>query len=255
MTNDVGGLLDRRKAEVGLEVDDVLDVVTAARIEELHAAVLQLEGEGRFGRLRSSRAQEVADAHDAEQAFLNEHGFATYNDYRLRIRRTVTGAPGPSRSTGAPAPNAPCDAPTATEQSDEGGTAPEASPLSVEGPVLGADELAAAVDEGAPRGRAHPASSAVPLQTEPWIAAVRREFDSYVIAQSELAEARAALARDEASRRAADIVAQATGCFEESQAFLAEVTALTERIVAPFDSLLVLMAERRAPVDATVSAL
>ena len=68
---------------------DVLDRETIDQIEELHGAVVRAEAEQRFGLLRGKRTRQVAEAEAAEQAFLNQHGFATYNDFRLRIRRST----------------------------------------------------------------------------------------------------------------------------------------------------------------------
>src|SRR5690242_12737051 len=72
---------------------DVLDRETIEKIEELHAAVVRAEAEQRFGLLRGKRTRQVAEAEAAEQAFLNLHGFATYNDFRLRIRRSTVADP------------------------------------------------------------------------------------------------------------------------------------------------------------------
>jgi hypothetical protein len=72
---------------------DVLDRETIERIEELHAAVVRAEAEQRFGLLRGKRTRQVAEAEAAEQAFLHEQGFATYNDFRLRIRRSTVAEP------------------------------------------------------------------------------------------------------------------------------------------------------------------
>jgi len=72
---------------------DVLDRDTIEKIEELHATVVRAEAEQRFGLLRGKRTRQVAEAEAAEQAFLHEHGFATYNDFRLRIRRSTVVEP------------------------------------------------------------------------------------------------------------------------------------------------------------------
>src|SRR3984893_5206561 len=68
---------------------DVLDRETIDQIEELHGAVVRAEAEQRFGLLRGKRTRQGAEAEAAEQAFLHQHGFATYNDFRLRIRRST----------------------------------------------------------------------------------------------------------------------------------------------------------------------
>jgi hypothetical protein len=77
---------------------DVLDRETIEKIEELHAVVVRAEAEQRFGLLRGKRTRQVAEAEAAEQAFLNEHGFATYNDFRLRIRRSTVADPNEGRA-------------------------------------------------------------------------------------------------------------------------------------------------------------
>ncbi|HVM65908.1 MAG TPA: hypothetical protein VMU14_13670 [Acidimicrobiales bacterium] len=71
----------------------MLDRETIEKIEDLHAAVVRAEAEQRFGLLRGKRTRQVAEAEAAEQAFLHEHGFATYNDFRLRIRRSTVVEP------------------------------------------------------------------------------------------------------------------------------------------------------------------
>jgi hypothetical protein len=77
---------------------DVLDRETIEKIEDLHAAVVRAEAEQRFGLLRGKRTRQVAEAEAAEQAFLHEHGFATYNDFRLRIRRSTVVEPDNTRA-------------------------------------------------------------------------------------------------------------------------------------------------------------
>jgi hypothetical protein len=73
--------------------DDVLDADVVKRIEELHTAVLWAENDHRSTRGKRGATPTVAEA--AEQAYLAEHGFATYNDFRLRIRRVVVTAEPP----------------------------------------------------------------------------------------------------------------------------------------------------------------
>jgi hypothetical protein len=86
--------LNRRRVTPEQPTDDVLSVETIARIEELHSTVLWAEKERRFGILRPRRGEELRAAVSAEQDFLNEHGFASYNEFRLRIRRSKAVAPG-----------------------------------------------------------------------------------------------------------------------------------------------------------------
>jgi hypothetical protein len=84
--------LNRRQVTPEQPTDDVLSVETISRIEELHSTVLWAEKERRFGMLRPRRAEELLAAQSAEQEFLDEHGFASYTDFRLRIRRSKVGA-------------------------------------------------------------------------------------------------------------------------------------------------------------------
>ncbi len=76
----------------------MLDRDTIEQIEELHAAVVRAEAEQRFGLLRGKRTRQVAEAEAAEQAYLNAQGFATYNDFRLRIRRSTVFEPDNARA-------------------------------------------------------------------------------------------------------------------------------------------------------------
>jgi len=82
-----------------------LDSATISGIEALHAAVLKAEAEQRFGLLRGRRSKQLTEAEEAENEFLERNGFATYNDFRLRVRR----------STPAPPPPPPLPAPVVTE--------------------------------------------------------------------------------------------------------------------------------------------
>jgi len=68
---------------------DALDPQTVEEIERLRSAVMQAEAEQRFGVGRTKRSELLVAAEEAERAFLNAHGFASYNDYRLRIRRST----------------------------------------------------------------------------------------------------------------------------------------------------------------------
>src|SRR5579872_3090275 len=72
-----------------------LDSATISAIEALHAAVLKAEAEQRFGLLRGRRSKQLTEAEDAEKEFLDANGFATYNDFRLRVRRSTPAPPPP----------------------------------------------------------------------------------------------------------------------------------------------------------------
>ena len=68
---------------------DVLDSQTVDEIERLRSAVVHAEAEHRFGVGRGKRSELLVAAEEAEHAFLNSHDFGSYNDYRLRIRRST----------------------------------------------------------------------------------------------------------------------------------------------------------------------
>jgi len=68
---------------------DALDPRTVDEIERLRSAVMHAEAEQRFGVGRTRRTELLVAAEEAERAFLNAQGFASYNDYRLRIRRST----------------------------------------------------------------------------------------------------------------------------------------------------------------------
>ena len=88
------GAVDRQPDEPALTSnDDVLDAEVVNRIEELHNAVISAEREHRSMWPKRAPMPPV----EAEQSYLAEHGLASYNDFRLRIRRTVVSAePSPS---------------------------------------------------------------------------------------------------------------------------------------------------------------
>jgi len=98
---------------------DVLDRETIEKIEELHAAVVRAEAEQRFGLLRGKRTRQAGEAEAAEQEFLHLHGFATYNDFRLRIRRSTVAEPYNGRDPWPEAYRFGTDAPTGPMHGDE----------------------------------------------------------------------------------------------------------------------------------------
>jgi len=140
-----------------------LDSATISAIEALHATVLKAEAEQRFGLLRGRRTKQLTDAEEAEREFLDRNGFATYNDFRLRIRR----------STPAPPPPPPLPAPLVTEAatpvglgtpvptgfippaSDSDG--PRSGPGAEAGTTSGIESAPSDVEPGAPTGVAVPA--------------------------------------------------------------------------------------------------
>jgi hypothetical protein len=117
--------------------NDVLDRGTIDRIEELHGAVMRAEAEHRFGLMRSKRTPEAIEAEAAERAFLAEHGFAGYTDYRLRIRRA---APGRVPTTSP----APIDKATLDPAGGGGAASP---PPSEKAPATGANDVQPSITE------------------------------------------------------------------------------------------------------------
>jgi hypothetical protein len=159
MSGGVGEYLRQRGRAADEPADDALDPSTVARIEELHSASLNAEAERRFAPLKGWRGQEPTEAKLAEEAFLNEHGFATYNDFRLRIRRSAVALPvGPDDAGEADAwqdPGATADTPGATVAGIDAGAAVSEVPAAKDAPLL------------AP-------VSALPLQTGPFMSALKR---------------------------------------------------------------------------------
>jgi hypothetical protein len=87
-----GAIDDRLPDEPALTPsDDVLDAEVVDRIEELHNAVMVVDGERRSMWGKRAALPTVAEA--AEEAYLAAQGFASYTDFRLRIRRTVVAEP------------------------------------------------------------------------------------------------------------------------------------------------------------------
>ncbi len=156
--------------------DDVLDRETIDTIEELHSAVVQAEAEQRFGLTRGRRPRPPVEAQAAEHAFLAVRGFATYNDFRLRIRRSTAGpgaARGPSRVARttrrrrAPRGNDWRNpTPMVRRRTSRSGRAPLRSPRSKPRVVmLRAPSSNAASGHSSPRSRPTPTSSSAPRST------------------------------------------------------------------------------------------
>jgi len=224
MSGDVSEFLERRKAEVGLPVDDTLDPPTVDRIEALHSAVLAAEAERRFSKFGGRRAQELEDARAAEQEFLDAQGFASYNDYRLRIRRSaavVTPVVGDAPSSG----------------DDAGAAGNREAPCDPGGPCGPVDGEVPAVPDAGPEqlvtsGVAQAVPAVAPLQTGPFMAELKRELDAYLTDQSKIADARAARIVEDASRRGADVVAHARRRLEEAELLMAQATGLAQQMSA-----------------------
>src|SRR5581483_3965593 len=246
MNGDVSEFLERRKAEAGLPVDDTLDPPTVARIEALHSAVLAAEAERRFSKFGGRRSQELEDACTAEQAFLEAQGFASYNDYRLRIRRS---APAVAQLVG--------DAPSTGDETAETGydgiaCDAECPPGSVEGeastvPGGGPDRLVTSGPQAAPQ--------AASLQTGPFIAELKRELDAYLADQTEKTDARAAKIVEAASRRGAEMIAQARQRLEEAELLMSDATAVARSVTAPVEGFLSAVEESAGRMDRVLAEL
>jgi len=187
---------------------DTLHPATVAEIERLRTAVLNAEAEQRFGVGHGRRSDLVLAAEEAERTFLNAHGFATYNDYRLRIRRsTVISASSVGGATSTP------DA-SLTEPDDVAAdtpTGPDAADVEAE------SDSAVAVDraveslprpqlDGAPAGAAGEHLHAF---ASVFVAAVITATDEMVASVIDAAEAQAATTLAQASTQAADITERA----------------------------------------------
>jgi hypothetical protein len=237
MTGGIGDYLDRKHVPYEQTGDDMLDPGTVDRIEELHAAVLVTEAERRFGRRHTG---ELGDAQDEERAFLNAHGFATYNDYRLRIRRSVA-----DTEPALPVPEAASTGPVATS-ADAGAVAAPAEPVA-SAPAVGGHTTEVApvlVDDSVLRSL-----------TGPWIAELKRELDRYLEARVEAADAQADNILSEASRRADDVVTHATQAFDVAEALLRDVTALVGRLAEKAERVVVTTSASRAPLGSVAAAL
>jgi hypothetical protein len=170
--------------------DDALDPETIARIEDLHSATLEEDAHRRFGSRKGSRSRELGEARLAEQEFLNEHGFATYNDYRLRIRRSTVVTqearevvdPTGASPEAAPVTGAPClpETPPA-EALDAGNILP--------GPAVPKEDAAEGAREEA---------AASPWVAQSWATALRAEFDRVLAVRVRMADQGAGDAGDSA---------------------------------------------------------
>ena len=243
MSGEVGEYLDGKGLEFNRPSDDALDPSTVATIEELHTAVLRAEAGRRFG---GRNSHEIDEARSAEHAFLQERGFATYNDYRLRIRRStvatsttaVEGAVNPSEA-------AVSDSASLAAPSDQGVVAEAPEP----------EMAVASPDQPVTAGATNPSQQPAPLQAGPFIASLKRELDGYLAEQNALVEDRAAEILGAASRHAGEMLAQARRSLDQMDTFMAEATALASRMAAATESMLPVVAEVHASVSAVRAAL
>jgi hypothetical protein len=201
--------------------DDVLDRETIDTIEELHSAVVRAEAEQRFGMVRGRRPRPPVEAQAAEYAFLAMHGFATYNDFRLRIRR----------STARPVPTI------------ESGPRDERNLLPADRGVLPAKPDAS----GQMTDQAEPSRLAVTgLQAEsgdaagaeflrrirPLLAAFQADADELIASRVEDVERQSAEIVDRASDEAAEIVGRATRAADAVTALVMDAAGQSEHLLA-----------------------
>ncbi|HVM63613.1 MAG TPA: hypothetical protein VMU14_02045 [Acidimicrobiales bacterium] len=184
MNNGIGEYLRSRGAVWDDAPGDVLDADTIWKIEQLQTAVLELEGERRFGR-SSARSGELEALQKEVQALLEEHGFASYNDYRLCVRRAraaTTVGPPPSAPgawvAAAPVPYVEAEEPGA--DGDAGGAEPCGEPEG-HGPGSalaspGASEALVVLGQ-VPEDMLAPSGDAAVARAEELALALRREFD------------------------------------------------------------------------------
>jgi hypothetical protein len=195
------------------EADDVLDRETVDRIEELHAAVARAEAEQRFGVLRKRSGQAEAEA--AEREFLHGRGFASYTDYRLRIRRSrvggrydpsVTPAPVVSREHGPVAPG-----PVVRNEPEQDRGAPASRGVEwalAAGAPTQCAELARAYDQ--------------------FFVRLRAEADRLVELRLQHAEREAADVRDSAAREAAELMRHAREVGGAVRSLIGDLANLSE---------------------------
>jgi vacuolar-type H+-ATPase subunit H len=270
---------------------DVLDRETIDQIEELHGAVVRAEAEQRFGLLRGKRTRQVAEAEAAEQAFLHQHGFATYNDFRLRIRRSTAlheQEPAAALDGGlafhdgidAPAASDPREQPTDTTGSesdpawardtdsehDDGADAAPDDERSEEG-----SEQMGPLPESAPAPAAAPpvpsfapkadgdhagaASNDFRRLTEPLFATLQAETDRFVAGRIEAAEKQAADILNRASKEAAEIIGRAAKMHDAMKSLVQDIGRQSEAFLSVTEELPTQIAKACDGVAADLQAL
>jgi hypothetical protein len=234
---------------------DVLDRATIDTIEELHSAMLQAEAEQRFGLFGGRRSAHLGEAEAAERAFLAEHDFATYNDYRLRIRRSTVSRPAPARP---PAAATEAVAGNGRREQDEAEMT-TARVGEVPTPVLpwtnpGRPELTTGRP---PSIEPQPAPKSGEFQTASTqlLDDVRAEAAGWVSSRIETADAQSAEIVDRATREAAELVERANGVYEMTQALVREVTRRAEAIVDATTHVPAAVAQTRERVTAVLTEL
>jgi hypothetical protein len=255
---------------------DVLDREAIDKIEALHSAVVRAEAEQRFGLLRGKRSRQLIEAEAAEQGFLEEQGFATYNDFRLRIRRsTITEEPQEAGESSTyvwddayderaffPESDGPDDhGDTENETRADEGTGDNPSPeegsedmgpLPDPAPVQAAPPPPMAPPPPIPATRPDDgAASNLDLRrlTEPLFATLQAETDKYVAARMETAERQAADIVNRASREAAEIIGRAARMHEAVKSLVEDVTRQSETFLGITEDLPARIAQIREGVS------
>ena len=257
-----------------LRMRDVLDRDVVDKIEALHGAVVRAEAEQRFGLLRGKRSRQLIEAESAEQTFLKEQGFATYNDFRLRIRRSTT-TEGPANAEDSSTfvwdddydelaffPDADPDTtenetradegtgdhPSPEEGSEDMGPLPDPAPVQAAPPPPGA--------AAKPRMDADAASN-VDLRrlTEPLFATLQAETDKFVAARLDAAERQAAEIVSRASKEAAEIISRAARMHEAVKSLVEDVTRQSETFLGITEELPGRIAQIRECVTADLRNL
>jgi len=192
---------------------DTLHPATVEEIERLRSAVLNAEAEQRFSVGRGRKSDLLLAAEEAERIFLNAHDFATYNDYRLRIRRSIALPATQAVANEDPRPDA------------EGSEPGDASGSAATGPDV-ASELAQdpavcqSVVDPRPQEDLTPADSS---GGDLW-ALVRRFEDDVTTGVDALVTARLS----EAEMQAADVLARASTQAEEISTQVARLRAAAQ---------------------------
>jgi hypothetical protein len=252
---------------------DVLDREVIDKIEALHSTVVRAEAEQRFGLLRGKRSRQLIEAEAAEQGFLEEQGFATYNDFRLRIRRSTTAEGGPEAGDSStlvwdddyderaffPAADPDLDdhGDTETETRADEGTGDHPSPEEGSedmGPLPDPAPVQTAPPPPIPATTPRPddgAASNLDLRrlTEPLFATLQAETDKYVSARLEAAERQAADIVNRASREAAEIIGRAARMHEAVKSLVEDVTRQSETFLGITEDLPARIAQIREGVS------
>jgi vacuolar-type H+-ATPase subunit H len=261
------------------DVRDVLDRETIDEIENMHGGVVRAEAEQRFGLLRGKRTRQVAEAEAAEQAFLNKQGFATYNDFRLRIRRsTVEHEQQPatvwsndlgfddgfepvgaleriagSDDSDGPHHTATPDAAHDDERSLEGSE--QMSPLPKSAPAPAAPPPVPTFDPKGDADIAGPATADLRRLTEPLFATLQAETDRFVASRIEAAEKQATDIVNRATKEAAEIIGRAARMHDAVKSFVNDVARESEAFVTVTEHLPSQIAMARDRVATGVQAL